>query len=74
MSPFGAARCRLCGEALANAACHVPTPELSGFNGEAVFYCIPSGKHVTRRATWAEDVLASARSLRRSLRSLRGRT
>ncbi len=65
--------CPECRPPFANAGAHVPTPELSGTYGDAVFYCFESGKHVTRRTSWAEDVLASARSLRRSLRALRRR-
>ena len=70
--PQGAARekCPLCDTPIANAGSHVRTPELDGSYGDCVYFCIPSGRHVTRRAGWTEEVRRSlgvaARRLSRS--------
>jgi hypothetical protein len=53
------ATCPLCHTPLANAGSHVRTPELDGPYGDSTFYCIPSGRHVTRRASWAEELRRS---------------
>jgi hypothetical protein len=59
-------RCPLCDTPIANAGSHVRTPELDGPYGDSTYYCIPSGRHVTRRASWADE-------LRRSLEKARAR-
>lgn len=51
--------CPLCRLPFANAGAHVPTPELAGDSGDNVFYCFATGRHVTRRVSWAEDVRRS---------------
>ena len=67
-------RCPICRLPLANRAAHFPTPELADpLRDAAVYWCEESGRHVTVPLTWTEDARRSARSLRRSLRALRGR-
>jgi hypothetical protein len=54
----------------ANSGAHIATPELGGHTGDDVFYCFPSGRHVTRRMGWADDI---RESLARALRRAKGR-